>query len=322
MALVSNKTKRQLLSTMLKIRKAEEKIVEVYTQDQKIRTPTHLSIGQEAVAAGLCQALSQEDQIFTGHRCHAAFLAKGGDLKVFFRELCGRIGGTSDGRAGSAHLTEADLGVYASPILGAMIPVAVGASLSFQMDRRNQIAVALFGDAAIEEGIFAESLNFAVVKRLPVLFVCENNLYSTHSSFQVRQPSSPIFERVRMKELKTQRIDGNDAVLVYQTMLNAVEQIRRDAYPGFVECLTYRIREHVGPLYDYDRGYRSQEEVFSWIERCPVTALRKLLLAERVMSEEEILQEERRWQKETDEAYAEALRSPWPSPEEMLKDVY
>jgi len=231
-------------------------------------------------------------------------------------------GGTSEGRAGSAHLTDPDRGVYASPILGAMIPVAVGASLNFQMDQKKRIAVALFGDAAIEEGIFAESVNFAVVKKLPVLFVCENNLYSTHSPFQVRQPPSPIYERLRIKELKTQRIDGNDVICVYQTMLNAVDQIRRDGNPSFVECLTYRIREHVGPLFDYDRGYRSREEVSSWMERCPIQSFKKRLVAEDIMTAEEILKEERRWERESDEAYAEALQSPWPSPEEMLRDVY
>ncbi len=319
---VSNDSKKNFLTSLLKIRKAEEKIVEVYTKEQQIRTPTHLSIGQEAVSVGLCQALSKGDQIFTGHRCHAVYLAKGGDLRSFFAELCGRVNGSSGGRAGSAHLTEPASGIFSSPILGAMIPVAVGAALSFQMDQSSQIAVALFGDAAIEEGVFAESLNFAVTKKLPVLFVCENNLYSTHASLKVRQPPSFIYERVRMKELKTQVINGNDVALVYQTIVNAVDQIRRGDGPSFVECRTYRIREHVGPLFDSDRGYRSKEEVKEWMKRCPVQLFKERLMAEGVVTEIEIAREEKYWAEQSDAAYAAALKSPWPDSSSLLENVY
>src|SRR5206468_345814 len=143
-------------------------------------TPTHLSIGQEAVAAGVCATLKNDDQVFAAHRCHAAYLAKGCSVDAFFAELCGRATGSNEGRGGSAHLADSKIGIYASPILGAMIPVAVGAALSFQMDRSQRIAIAFLGDGALEEGVFAESLNFAIIKELPVLFVCENNLYSTH----------------------------------------------------------------------------------------------------------------------------------------------
>ncbi len=322
MPLITSEIKKQLLTKMLKIRAAEEKIVDVYTKEQQIRTPTHLSIGQEAVAAGLCQALTKEDQVFAGHRCHAVYLAKDGDLNAFFAELCGRITGSSRGRAGSAHLTDVDNGVYSSPILGAMIPVAVGAAMTFQMDQKPNVAVAMFGDGAIEEGILAESLNFAITKKLPILFLCENNLYSTHSPLKVRQPSSAIHERLRLKELKTQQIDGNDVILVYQTILNAIEQIREGWGPSFVECLTYRIREHVGPLFDYDRGYRSEQEVRQWMDRCPVKRYRNRLLAERVFTLTEIEAEEKKWQYLADEAYASALKEPWPSSEDLLKFVY
>ena len=319
--MISPEIQRRLLSLMLKIRKAEEKIVEVYAKERQIRTPTHLSIGQEAVAAGLCAALNPDDQIFTGHRCHAAYLARGGAFYPFFAELCGRVDGSCAGRAGSAHLSEPALGMYASPILGAMIPVAVGAGLSFQMDRTRQVAAALFGDAAIEEGVFAESLNFAVTKKLPVLFVCENNLYSTHSPLSVRQPPSPIYERIKNPELKTRQIDGNDAALVYQTISETLEEIRSGSGPQFIECLTYRIREHVGPLFDYDRGYRSRDEVESWIKLCPVESFRRRLIDEEIAGETEIFQEEQRWQDEADRAYAQALESPWPAAGELLRNV-
>ena len=322
MTIVSTDIKKNLLNSMLKIRKAEEKIVEVYAKDQTMRTPTHLSIGQEAVSAGLAQALLKDDQIFTGHRCHAVYLAKGGDLNAFFAELCGRATGSSEGRAGSAHLTEPAVGVFSSPILGAMIPVAVGAALSFQMDESKRVAVTVFGDAAIEEGVFAESLNFAVTKKLPVLFVCENNLYSTHSPLSVRQPPSPIHERIRINELKTESIDGNDVLLVYQTMLNTIESIRSGGGPVFIECQTYRIREHVGPLFDYDRGYRTKEEVDSWMTRCPVRLLKGRLINEGVMTETEITETEKHWARKADEAYTLALKSPWPDSSTLLEYVY
>ena len=312
----------RLLDLMLKVRKAEEKIVEVYASQQAMRTPTHLSIGQEAVAAGLACALKADDQIFAGHRCHAAFLAKGGQYDAFFAELCGKASGISGGRAGSAHLTDPSVHVYSSPILGAMVPVAVGAGLSFQMDRKDNVAVALFGDAAIEEGAFAESVNFAVTKRLPVLFVCENNLYSTHSLLKVRQPPSPIHERVKLPEMPVMQIDGNDAGIVHETMRDAIAKIRKGAGPMFIECLTYRLREHVGPLFDYDRGYRSKEEVDLWTKRCPVARWKRYLSEQKIMTAGEMEQMEDQWAKAADESYAKALRSQWPSPDTLLDNVY
>jgi len=317
-----NEIKKQLLAVMLKIRKAEEKIVEVYARDGKMRTPTHLSIGQEGVAAGLALALHKDDQVFAGHRCHAAYIAKGGDYNGFFAELCGRATGISEGRAGSAHLTDAAAGIFVSPILGATIPVAAGAALAFQMDGKKNIAVAVFGDATIEEGVFAETVNFALAKKLPVLFLCENNLYSTHSSLSVRQPSSPIFERVRQPELPTEQIDGNDAVKVFETLTRAVNHVRTKQMPYFVECMTYRVREHVGPLNDWDRGYRTKDEVDAWIAKCPIARLSKTLMDEKIMTLSDIENEEKKYAKMADDAYEFALNSPWPDTLSMTEHVY
>ena len=317
-----SKLQEQLLDQMFKIRRAEEKIVEVYAKEQMMRTPTHLSIGQEAVAAGLSLALRPDDQIFTGHRCHAAYLAKGGDFNAFFAELCGRATGISGGRAGSAHLTDPSMHVYSSPILGAMIPVAVGAAMSFKMDGKDSIAVAMFGDAVPEEGVFAESLNFALTKKLPVLFLCENNLYSTHSPMSVRQPPSPIHERVRTPELKTQCIDGNDVELVYEILKKTIAEIRQTGMPQFVECMTYRFREHVGPLFDHDRGYRSKAEVEEWMAQCPIKRFTKKLIETKSMAQTEIDALEAKWTKASDDAYAAALKAPWPSAVSLTENVY
>jgi TPP-dependent pyruvate/acetoin dehydrogenase alpha subunit len=313
---------KQLMDQMLKIRRAEEKIVEVYAKEQTMRTPSHLSIGQEAVAAGLAVAMRPDDQVFTGHRCHAAYLAKGGDFNAFFAELCGRSTGISGGRAGSAHLTDPSVHVYSSPILGAMIPVAVGAAMSFKMDGKDSVAVSIFGDAVPEEGVFPESLNFAITKKLPVLFLCENNMYSTHSPLSVRQPPSPIYERVRTPELKTQLIDGNDVELVYETLKKVIDEIRRTGMPQFVECTTYRFREHVGPLFDYDRGYRTKEEVDLWMSKCPIKRFSKKLIDAKVMTQADIDAMENKWKEKSDNAYAAALKAPWPEALSLTENVY
>lgn len=320
--MISDQYRRKLLETMILIRTAEEKIVEVYAKDQQMRTPTHLSIGQEAVAAGLAIALKEGDQVFTGHRCHAAYLAKGGDYNAFFAELCGRATGVSAGRAGSAHLTDPDVGIFSSPILSAMIPVAVGAALSFKMDKSDNVAVSVFGDGAIEEGAFAESLNLAVTKQVPVLFVCENNLYSTHSPLSVRQPKSQIYQRVTYPDIISKQIDGNDATLVYTTLKEAIEHIRRTHQPVFIECLTYRVREHVGPLFDYDRGYRTKEEVDQWIAKCPINRLSKQLIDKGVLSKSVLPELMTKYKLKADEAYTKALQAPWPHAQDLLKSVY
>ncbi len=311
-----------LLDLMLKIRMASETIVEVYDRDKAMRTPTHLSIGQEAIAAALAMHLNRNDQIFTGHRCHALYFAKCGDLEGFFAELCGKSTGVCGGRAGSAHLTEANIGVFASPILAAMMPVAVGAALSFKMDQSSQIAVAVFGDAAIEEGVFAESVNFAVTKKLPVLFVCENNLYSTHSPLGVRQPPSAIAERVAFKEFPSYQIDGNDAPLLHKTFGKLIADIRATGQPQFVECLTYRIREHVGPLTDYHYGYRSLAEVEAWMSKCPIARLSQQMIKEQMLSQKDIEDMSSVWKKTALAAYQKALNDPWPLASELTTHVY
>src|SRR6266853_314180 len=199
-------TREQLLRDMVRIRRIEETLAELYPS-QEMRTPTHFSIGQEAVAVGVCSALRRTDAVYSGHRCHAHYLAKGGDLHGMVAELYGRETGCARGRGGSVHLNDPDAGVVASSaILGQTMAVAVGTALAFVMDGRDDVVVTFFGDVTFEEGIFHESLNFAVMRRTPVL----------------------------------------------------------------LECTTYRWREHVGPLWDYDKGYRSKAEVDSWIARCPI----------------------------------------------------
>lgn len=319
---ISNTLKKELLATMLKIRLAEEEIVEVYSKDQQMKTPTHLSIGQEAVSTGVCLALNKDDQVFASHRCHATYLAKGGELDPFFAELCGRACGANHGRGGSAHLSSPEHWMYSSPILGDMLAVAVGAAFSFQMSRDNRVAVAFMGDATIEEGVFAESLNFAILKKLPVLFICENNLYSTHTPLHDRQPPSPIFERISTPELKAQQYDGNEVELVYTKAKEALDECRLGNGPQFIEFLTYRYRAHVGPLYDHDKGYRTKKEVQGWQSKDPVRRYRQELIGQEVITVDEARQMEEFITEQVKESYARALQSPWPLAETLMENVY
>ena len=193
---------------LLRARRVEEKLAELY-KEQEMRTPTHFSVGQEAVAVGMCAALRSDDVVFSGHRCHAHYLAKGGNLAALVAELYGRESGAARGRGGSVHLSDMSVGmVAASAILAQTIPVAVGSALAFQMDGSSRVAVTFFGDGAVDEGVFHESLNWAAVKRLPVVFVCENNLYATHSPLSVRLPrGTEIYRRARMYEIAAEKLD-------------------------------------------------------------------------------------------------------------------
>lgn len=314
---------RALLRQMMRIRCVEETLADLYAE-QEMRTPTHFSIGQEAVAVGVCAALRREDVIYSGHRCHAHYLAKGGNLIGMVGELYGKEIGAARGRGGSVHLTQPDVGIIASSaILGQTIAVAVGSAFAFQMDRTPRVAVSFFGDGAVEEGIFHESLNFASVRKVPVIFICENNLYSTHTPLAVRHPAGrAIYERVRSYGIPSVHVDGNDAVAVYQEAVKAVERGREGGGPSFLECATYRWREHVGPLWDFDRGYRSKAEVVEWMERCPIKRLTGFCLEHSVCTGDELQSWQREFQEEISDAVTVAKRSPFPSSDNLLEGTY
>jgi TPP-dependent pyruvate/acetoin dehydrogenase alpha subunit len=320
---MSQATMRDMLRGMMRIRSVEETLATLYGE-QEMRTPTHFSIGQEAVAVGVCAALNRDDVIYSGHRCHAHFLAKGGNLQGMVAELYGRESGTARGRGGSVHLTQPEVGVIASSaILGQTIAVAVGSAFAFSMDHSPRVAVCFFGDGAVEEGIFHESINFAVVRKLPVLFVCENNLYSTHTPLEVRQPvGRPIHQRVQAYGISSECVDGNDAVAVYNLAAKAVAHCRGQHGPYFMECMTYRWREHVGPLFDYDRGYRPKSEVEHWMARDPIKQLSAVCVQQSVCSADELKTWSQEFEREVKDAVILARRSPFPSEEHLLEGTY
>ena len=309
----------RLLRGMLRIRVIEETLAAAYAE-QEMRTPTHFSIGQEAPAVGVCAALEPSDVIYSGHRCHAHYLAKDGSLVAMVGELYGKEIGCANGLGGSVHLNDPRAGILASSaILGQTMAVAVGSAWAFAMEGSRRVAVSFFGDGAAEEGIFHESLNFAALKKLPVLFICENNLYSTHTPLEVRQPAGvQIFERVRSYVLPGKQVDGNDVFAVYGAAREAVEWCRSGRGPFFLECMTYRWREHVGPLWDYDKGYRTKAEVDEWIGRCPIQRASERLLERGLCTTAELQKWRDEAQQEIDYAIAVAKTSPFPTMERMF----
>ena len=319
---ISTERKTAFYHTMLRIRMVEEKIAELYPK-QEMKCPCHLYIGQEAVAAGVCANLNREDYLFGTYRGHGLYLAKGGNLKALFAELYGKETGVTKGRGGSMQLIAPEVGfLCASAIVGGTIPMAVGAALAATFHRRGQVSCVVFGDGATEEGVFHESLNFASLKRLPVVFVCENNFYATYSHQSARQCADNIYERAQPYQMPGIRIDGNNVLAVYETMGQAVVRARGGEGPTLIEFRTYRWLEHVGPYQDTHLGYRSEEEVKEWMERCPIKALENRLLEEKVLSLQKIQQWRAGLEKEIEEAVTFAKESPFPSVETLEEGVY
>ena len=264
----------ELQASMLRIRLVEESIANKYSE-QKMRCPTHLSIGQEAIAVGVCSNLTNEDQVLSSHRAHAHYLAKGGCLNSMLAEIYGKVTGCSKGMGGSMHLIDKSVGFMGSTaIVGNTIPVAVGSALAMKIQEKKSISCIFFGDGATEEGVFYESINFAIIHNLPVLFICENNLYSVYSGLEVRQPKGrKIFEMVRAFGIESSHGDGNNVQQVSDYVELVRDKILSGNGPQFLEFDTYRWREHCGPNYDNDIGYREEEEFLEWVKKDPLKSV-------------------------------------------------
>jgi len=308
---------------MLRIRWVEELIIDEYPK-QEIRCPVHLSIGQEAVAVGVCAALNRGDVVFSSHRAHAHYLAQGGSLKKMMAELYLRKTGTCGGKGGSMHLADRSVGFYGGvPIVGSGIPSAVGAALGFVMKNQSNVAVVFFGDAATEEGVFSESLNFAALKKLPVVFVCENNFYSVNSPLKVRQPPERnISSFAEALNVSSEKGDGNKVEDVFKMMVKAMNDINKNKGPRFLEFETYRWCEHCGPNYDTDFGYRTKEEYEKWKLRDPLIRIANQLKNSKIMSEEEIESMRQEVEMEIKDALKFAQNSPEPLPEDLYNSIY
>ena len=278
-----------LLTEILYIRLVEETMAAKYSE-QEMRCPVHLSIGQEAAAVGVCQALRQSDRVFSTHRCHAHYLAKGGDLKSMISEIYGKATGCIGGRGGSMHLTDPAKGMIASvPIVASSIPLAVGSALADKIDAVDTVSVTFFGDASVEEGVFHESANFASLNNLPVLFVCENNLYSVYTGLNQRQPTERnIYEMVNGMGINSVKIETTNVLDCLNKTTEIIKLARTSKKPVFIEYDTYRWLEHCGPNDDDYLGYRPQGELNKWKEKDPVSNLGKILISDYGISDSEI----------------------------------
>lgn len=310
-----------LYRTMVSIRVTEEKIAELLQQNQ-IRCPTHLYTGQEAIATGVCGALGPEDYIFGGHRSHGHYLAKGANLNALMAELYGKVTGCSRGCGGSMHLIATEVGLLGTvPLVAATIPIAVGAGLASKLRKDKKVSVAFFGDGATEEGHFHESLNMAALYHLPVIFVCENNSYSSHMPILDRRAEDNIYKSGEAHGTPGIRLDGNDVVLVYAAAAEAVARARSGSGPTLLECRTYRWRGHVGPAMDLDVGVRRKDEMKEWLPKDPLTRARTALL-EMGVAENEFERIEREVLSEVERAVDFAVQSPYPHESQLLDGVF
>ena len=321
---ISAETQVQLYRAMLRIRRAEEILADEY-RNGTMRTPTHFGIGQEAVAVGVCSAMRRHDAAYSHHRCHTHYLAKGGDLMGLIAELLGREAGCSRGRGGSVHLTDRTVGFIASsPILGQAMALSTGTALAFQMDGSQNIATAFFGDGAFDEGSVYECMNFASVRKLPVLYVCENNLYATESPLSVRQPIGTDFcDRTQSFKIATNNVDGNDVNAVYEAATVAIEHCRSGRGPFFLGCDTYRWREHVGPMWDHElnRTYRSKGEVEAWMQKCPVKRQGERLQSLGLARQNNLDAWSAEMDREVNGVLQNAKISPWPEASSLFENV-
>ena len=306
-----------LYRSMRRIRLIEQAIAREY-KNQEMRCPVHLSIGQEVAAAAVCESLTRHDYVFSGHRSHAHYLAKGGDLKKMIAELYGKATGCSQGFGGSMHLTDIEAGfIGATPIVGSSIPIAVGAALTIKQRNLNKIVVVFLGDGAMETGAAHESMNFAAVHQLPILFVCENNLYSVYSPLSIRQPAGRgLCELAKSHGLTVESVMGDDALSVFHRAAELISLTRKTSQPSFLEVAVYRWVEHCGPDEDDCLGYRPQAEIEAWRNRDALKQLEEAIVPENKTALKKAIAAE------IDVAFDFAKSSSFPNADDLGRYVY
>lgn len=313
----------ELYRQMLRIRRIEEEIERRYHQDQ-MKTPIHLVIGQEATSVGCCSALRTTDLVYASHRTHGAYLAKGGDLKAMLCEMHCRVNGCAGSRGGSMHLIDPAVGMAGtSAIVGGAVPIATGAALAATMKGEDRVVVVFIGDATTEEGVTAESLNFAALKQLPIVFFCENNFYSVQSPLSTRQPPRRrIHAWAAAHEVPSVVVDGVNVLAVRDAVSAAVDRARTGGGPSFIEAPVYRFRAHGGAGDDSRTGYRDEAERQAWEPYCPVELFGGYLDGAGRLGEAEVAAMERAIAEEIAEAFAFALASPNPTRDDLYRHVY
>ena len=304
---------KKLFYKILRIRLIEQTISSRY-KEQEMRCPVHLSIGQESVAVGVCENLKNSDEVVTAHRSHAHYLAKGGNLNSMISELHGKITGCVGGKGGSMHLMDLNSNVVAAvPIVGSTIPIGVGKAWANKLDNSNKVVVIFFGDGATEEGVFFESLDFASLKNLKVLFVCENNKYSVFSHISKRQgPKRNLTAIVKSIGIKSLSLKDHDLKTIYTKTNEALNYIRKFSKPFFLNINTYRLVEHCGPNDDDVINYRSSKEINYWKKNCQVNKIEKYLIKNKILNYKNLSLIKSRIKKEIDKAFIFAKKAHFP----------
>jgi pyruvate dehydrogenase E1 component alpha subunit len=315
----------KLYRTMVLIRLCEESLVDPIIKGE-ICCPCHLYSGQEAIASGICASLNEGDYIFGNHRSHGHFLAKGGDMAEMVAEIYGCETGCSRGRGGSMHLIDPDKGVLgAAPIVAGTISLAMGAALASSIRKDNRVAVSFFGDGATGEGVLYECLNFAALKKLPIIFVCENNLYATHMHIRECRVENSIHKVAEPFCIEGFEVDGNDVLHVYEAGKLAINRCRHGDGPVLIECLSYRFRGHVGPddnIQGSHTDIRPREEVEIWLQKDPIKKFEDYLLANNLVDQQTLTDINREAEAEVAAAHAFARFSPLPDGKDFADYVF
>ena len=328
-------TNRQLIETDL----TNDQLLGMYRQMHRIRVfeltvlkaverglvagGPHLYVGEEAIAVGVCTALEPKDYITSTHRGHGHLIAKGGQFKPMLAEIFAKATGYCKGKGGTMHIADLDLGILgANGIVGGGIPAAVGAALSSRLKNGHWAVACFFGDAATNTGAFHEAANFASLYRLPVVFVCENNLYGISVSMERHTAVKNIADRAAAYAMPGVIVDGNDVVAVYEAAGKAVKEARKDKGPSLVECKTYRFRGHFEGDPNLGERYRDKKEIEKWMAKCPISRFKSQILMEKVVTKEEVEALESQVHNQVKEAMAYAEASPFPNGEHTLEDVF
>jgi pyruvate dehydrogenase E1 component alpha subunit len=308
-----------MFERMLKIRHFEERVKNLFAAGE-LPGFVHLYLGQEAVAAGACAALRDDDYITSTHRGHGHIIAKGGDVKRMMAELYAKATGYNKGKGGSLHIADPTLGILgANGIVGAGIPIATGAALSTKLRKTDQVTICFFGDGAANQGTFHEAINLASAFDLPIVYVCENNLYAVGTRQSQVRKIEDIADRGTAYGIPGLAIDGNNVIAVYEAIKEAVDRARAGEGPTLIECKTYRWRTHFEGEPD---TYRPPEEVKAWMKREPIAPYRRQLIESGVLSEAEAAEIESAVLREIDEAVEFGRSSPSPKPESALEDLW
>jgi len=311
-----------MLRKMIVIRKAEEKIAQ-HVETGEIVCPCHLGIGQEAVGVAVGLAMRKTDRAFGAHRSHTHYLALNEDTYSLFAEVLGKYSGCSRGMGGSMHIIDNKNGFRGSvPIVGATIPIATGAGLAAKMDRTGDIAVSYFGDGACEEGVLHESLNMASVMNLPVLYVCENNLFSSHLHIELRQPSNTTARFADSHKIKYCTVDGNDVVGMYKLLKDEISEMRNSSRPFYLEAFTYRWRGHVGHREDIDVGVKRSDDLQSWKLRDPIQRLLNSMIINEIFTQDEFDELSNSIQMKINTDWSTATNAEYPEKDFLLSPVY